>query len=333
MESLLWVAEAAERLDVSPRRVRQLIDRGELEASRVGRAWMIQPSSVERRRLQPTAAGRPLDSKRVWSSALLADQLVEQLKRQVDAHGPGELSRHLEMELARRLEQPLRYLMGADPRELASGRRKRAEAERAFREGLSALRDFRRREQAIDAYAPALFEMGAEEPSKEDVQPKLFELDERDERAAIRKLRNSLAHGDVGPEKLAAFRSRSDGVDGYYGHASVLSALASDERLVLSGPHAAYRYGADIVPGDEVDGYVNAENADPLAMEHGLEDAPLGQANVWLRPVGALPISGGLAPRLFVAADLLERTDPRRREAASQLLEALVAAIRWHEAG
>lgn len=332
MDGLLSVAEAAERLDVSARRVRQLIDRGELEADRVGRAWMVQRGSVERRRLQPSAVGRPLDSERVWSLALLADELVERLKREVDAQGTGDLLRHQEVELARRLEQPLRHLSDADPHEIASVGRRRDDAERAFREGLAALRDFKRHEQVADAYAPALFEMDAGDSFPERAQPQLFELGEREERAAIRKLRNSLARGDVSPEDLAPFRSRSDGVDGYYAHGSILSALESDDRLVLSGPHAAYRYGADIVPGDELEGFVNAEDVEGLVEERGLEDAPLGEANVWFRPVKGFHLNGGVAPRLFVAADLLERADPRRRAVAFQLLDVLIAAIRWHEA-
>jgi excisionase family DNA binding protein len=42
-------AEAAASLGISPRRVRRLCEKGQLEAVRVGRDWQIQEDSVQRR--------------------------------------------------------------------------------------------------------------------------------------------------------------------------------------------------------------------------------------------------------------------------------------------
>lgn len=63
------VAEAAERLGVSDRRVRALIDSGRLRAQRLGRIWMIEPTalgSVEGER----SPGRPLSAEAAWSELL-----------------------------------------------------------------------------------------------------------------------------------------------------------------------------------------------------------------------------------------------------------------------
>ncbi len=46
--SLLTVADAAARLNVSAKTIRRLIQRGELRAIRIGRAIRIHPEDIER---------------------------------------------------------------------------------------------------------------------------------------------------------------------------------------------------------------------------------------------------------------------------------------------
>jgi excisionase family DNA binding protein len=63
---MISVHDAAERLGVSDRRVRAMIDSGRLKAQRLGRAWMIEPSAlggVDGER----AAGRPLNPESAWA--------------------------------------------------------------------------------------------------------------------------------------------------------------------------------------------------------------------------------------------------------------------------
>jgi excisionase family DNA binding protein len=63
------VHDAAQRLGVSDRRVRALIDSGRLRAQRLGRVWMIEPSalgSVDGER----APGRPLNADSAWAELL-----------------------------------------------------------------------------------------------------------------------------------------------------------------------------------------------------------------------------------------------------------------------
>lgn len=61
---MLSTAEAARRLGVSPRRVRALVESGELAAERVGRAWAIDEASVQARAEAPKLKGRPKEAAR-----------------------------------------------------------------------------------------------------------------------------------------------------------------------------------------------------------------------------------------------------------------------------
>ena len=71
---MISVHDAAERLGVSDRRVRAMIDSGRLRAQRLGRAWMIEPSAlggVDGER----SAGRPLNPDSAWAELLGGRQI------------------------------------------------------------------------------------------------------------------------------------------------------------------------------------------------------------------------------------------------------------------
>lgn len=56
---MLTTSQAAEALGISPRRVIALIESGDLVAQKVGRQWLVDENSVERRRQTPKLSGRP----------------------------------------------------------------------------------------------------------------------------------------------------------------------------------------------------------------------------------------------------------------------------------
>lgn len=68
--SLLGVVDAAGKLEVSSRRVRQLLASGQLPGQRVGRGWVIRRSDVEQ--LRRSGAGRPWNAASAWAVLLLA---------------------------------------------------------------------------------------------------------------------------------------------------------------------------------------------------------------------------------------------------------------------
>jgi excisionase family DNA binding protein len=63
MEKLLSVAEAAEKLSVHRTRINQLIDSGDLPATRIGRSYVIREADLEKVRNRP-APGRPPATKK-----------------------------------------------------------------------------------------------------------------------------------------------------------------------------------------------------------------------------------------------------------------------------
>jgi excisionase family DNA binding protein len=66
VDDWLSVAEAAQRLGVSERRVRQLLDAGELAVGWVGPYRVIDEASVRRRASSRPGAGRPLGQPLAW---------------------------------------------------------------------------------------------------------------------------------------------------------------------------------------------------------------------------------------------------------------------------
>lgn len=68
----LSVSEAAERLGVNERRVRQLIGLGRLSAYKVGRQWIVDPTAVDQMRRVDRRAGRPYSSRNAWGLLMLA---------------------------------------------------------------------------------------------------------------------------------------------------------------------------------------------------------------------------------------------------------------------
>jgi excisionase family DNA binding protein len=58
MEKLLSVAEAAAKLGVHRTRINQLIDSGDLPATRIGRSYVVREADLEKVKDRP-APGRP----------------------------------------------------------------------------------------------------------------------------------------------------------------------------------------------------------------------------------------------------------------------------------
>jgi excisionase family DNA binding protein len=51
--------QAAAELNIQPRSVKQLCQRGILKAEKIGRDWLIETSEVERYKTERKSAGRP----------------------------------------------------------------------------------------------------------------------------------------------------------------------------------------------------------------------------------------------------------------------------------
>ncbi|WP_217921774.1 helix-turn-helix domain-containing protein [Miltoncostaea oceani] len=94
------VAEAAEALGISPRRVRALAEAGELPARRVGRAWVIDLD----RRQPPRPPGRRLSARSAWAVLGLGHEGLSRSERQRARERQGRLADLPPAALARRAE-------------------------------------------------------------------------------------------------------------------------------------------------------------------------------------------------------------------------------------
>lgn len=118
------VREAAQQLGVSPHRVRQLIDQGDLPARRIGRFWVLDEASVRRRAEVDVVDGRPYAARQVWRLGVLADMIAHghQDDGLVDLDGP--IDPQARWQLRHYLDDLLQV---ADPRDLAWRLRGRAD--------------------------------------------------------------------------------------------------------------------------------------------------------------------------------------------------------------
>ncbi|WKZ83281.1 MAG: helix-turn-helix domain-containing protein [Acidimicrobiia bacterium] len=71
--SLVDVAEAAQQLGVSPRRVRQMLADELVPAVRIGRAWAVEQRHVDHLKNHRASAGRPWSPSSAWAALAAAD--------------------------------------------------------------------------------------------------------------------------------------------------------------------------------------------------------------------------------------------------------------------
>ncbi|MBT8211751.1 MAG: helix-turn-helix domain-containing protein [Acidimicrobiia bacterium] len=71
--AVVGVAEAAEELGVSPRRVRQMLADGQLRGERLGRAWVVDRAVLDRAAVIPSQVGRPWRAEAAWALLALAE--------------------------------------------------------------------------------------------------------------------------------------------------------------------------------------------------------------------------------------------------------------------
>lgn len=336
-DRVIGVSEAAERLGVSPRRIRQLIQGDELKARRVGNSWAILAADVHHRQRRSPAAGRPFERENVWKLAAFADvvahdygsggaidpvwrhQVLEQ-QGQVSERLSGVIAELCEFEIGDAIDNPANLAM--------------------LRRLVSRAQSLCRREELLAAWmwraASQLEELEAhaqvDSPSlgREWLQAFGIRGDEVEpDSKMFGSLRNQFAHSlDNDERRVAPLRGRFDQAAFHHAHPSLMSSLLGDERIALSGAHAAARHGMNLVPGDRLEAYVGSECALSVVESHSLQESDSLEGNVLLRLVDGLPEHlPRVAPRLCVAADLVESDEPRNQAAGSQLLDSLFSVF------
>jgi len=134
-------------------------------------------------------------------------------------------------------------------------------------------------------------------------------------RAAGRSVRSA----ELQPGALAA---RAE-VRSYFAHPAALERIARDDRVVLGGVAAAAHHHANLAGGGLVELYVREQDASEIERELALRRVGAAEANLKLRIPSALwPFRKGerIAPRAFIAADLIDDGDERSVRAGRALL-------------
>jgi excisionase family DNA binding protein len=116
----------------------------------------------------------------------------------------------------------------------------------------------------------------------------------------------------------------------FYAHPGVLRRLASRSELFLAGASGAGQHGLELLPGDELDAYVDETGLEGLVHEFGLEQRAEG-GNVVLRslPDGIPAFQGSIAPLAAVGLDLAEQGDARSNRIGRRVLRQLDSERRW----
>lgn len=336
-DEFMSVSEAAKQLGVSGRRIRQLIEDQELQARRIGNSWVISASEINQRKRRSPRPGRPYEQENVWKVAAFADGIAHAYVSHVAedsswSHALAEQQDHL----ASRLLNSLAEICEFNAHEVIDNSAGLAE----LRKLLSRAQSLSRREELLAGWMHQVANRLRDFESSAQVDPLVLSrewqlafgaesIEAEPDARLLRSLRNMLMHRLAHEERnIASLRSRFDQAAFFYAHPSLILDLLKDSRLAYSGDHAAAQHGLDLVPGDSVDAYVRIEHADSLISHYSLQLADSLNGNVVLRFVRDFPEHHPqVAPRLFVAVDLLEEDDPRSQKAGSELLEALFASI------
>lgn len=89
--SMFSVEDAAHELDVSPRRIRKMIQDGRLDAERVGGRWVIDRSCLAAPEVRERRPGRPWSSRSAWAVLALASEEEADLPASVRWHARRRL--------------------------------------------------------------------------------------------------------------------------------------------------------------------------------------------------------------------------------------------------
>ena len=136
---------------------------------------------------------------------------------------------------------------------------------------------------------------------------------------------------EEGLSGLQAGLVRRGAAQQFNAHPGELAYIANDKRVVLSGISAAPSCGLELVPGNEIEGYVRSADLAAMVKKHALHPAE-GAGNVLLHIV---PDEAWLferrdryAPPAAVAFDLIESPDIRSARAGKKLLRQQERAAR-----
>jgi len=327
------VPEAAERLGVSPARVRQRIEDGSLVAEKVGGRWLVD---LEVSPSRPAQAGRPVSQFSVWWS-LLASEIAKAAEP-----SSGELSRALES------SHGARQVLHAASAEVSAIQKALAPAleSAAFKKAALAAADSAAAQQKAlqpdhkaavrppallarmriaEAVLVDLEHQARQRPSEEppvvaDFLGGAQRLSRSSRSRAIHRLADAVESRDH--ERLLAWLSNRASRRTFVAAPSDLNALRGDSRLLASGVSDPRSGMEDL---RVLEGYVKQADLAELVSDHWLERPGIDD-----RPNVILHVSPVVPPAIgpmLLAADLAEHSGPRELVRAHELLDEAIEAL------
>ncbi|MEO6019723.1 MAG: helix-turn-helix domain-containing protein [Knoellia sp.] len=353
------VGQAAERLGVSPARVRQRIGAGTLVAEKIGGRWLVDLAVSSPAPLQ---AGRPVSPASVWWSLVASEiakaalpsgqlaaihQALEPARVAVQSAGAGAAAAAIREALKPALDSAAfeRAALSATG-SFAAGKAVAAvdadaghalkplsDAVAARLRAMEPVRDLAAQRRAllsrmrIAEAVLADLEPDVEKPAAagdgdvlEDFVSEAQRLSRSSRNRAVHRLAEAVESRDH--DSLLAWLSNRSSRRLFVAAPSDLNALREDQRLVPSGLSDP-RSGMDDLR--LLEGYVKADDVDAIASDYwlelpGIDDRP----NVVLHVSPVRPPAIG---PMLLAADLAEHGGPRELVRAHELLDEAIDAL------
>jgi excisionase family DNA binding protein len=354
------VQEAAERLGVSPARVRQRIDAGTLVAEKIGGRWLVDLAASSP---APPQAGRPVLQASVWWSLIASEiakaalpasqvaalqQALEPARAAIQSAGVGVAAAAIREALQPALDsvafkkatlsaagsfaagQAVAAAVDADavkalkPVSDAAAAQLRAmePVRRVAAQHRALLSRMRIAEAVLADLEPAAEKPAANDESGvfEDFVSEAQRLSRSSRNRAVHRLADAVESRDH--DSLLAWLSNRSSRRLFVAAPSDLNALRDDPRLVPSGLSDP-RSGMDDLR--LLEGYVKADDVDAIASDYwlelpGIDDRP----NVVLHVSPVRPPAIG---PMLLAADLAEHGGPRELVRAHELLDEAIDAL------
>jgi excisionase family DNA binding protein len=340
--SKMSVSDAAERLAVSPARIRQRIADGSLVAEKVGGRWLVD---LEASTSESLPRGRPVAPASVWWSLLAAELARPDVEAWMRGAMPSVNPEPFKCAVmpafdSEALERAVIPAFNAESFKCAVMPAFNAEVlSRAVMPAFDSVVKYRAPDaKAIEALLPRMRGVDLFLPQMNpfeshvgpdaiirDIAVEVKRLSSSSRRRAVRRMADAIVARDH--DALLAWLRNRGSRHLYVAADSDLEALKEDPRVVLSGlSHSASEMEDPLV----VEGYVGDEDLSALKNEHWLDSPSLDdRPNVVLH---AAPMRPAGISRLLLAADLAEHGGPRELRRAHELLDEEISQLLEREA-
>ena len=317
--SKLSVPQAAERLGVSPARIRQRIKDDSLVAEKIGGRWLVD---LENSRPKHAQSGRPVSPAAVWWSLAAGEVANRAVPSLAASSALSEVQR-----ATRPLCNDVFHKAAASALDVSAFRAAVKPAIDSAAPNRSLLPRMRLAERVLADLSEAGISKPDEDEAAVDAAPRgeqlnlmapgfvaeAKKLSRSSRNRAVHRFASAVQEGDH--NKLLAWLSNRGARIGYVAAGSDLAALRADDRLIVSG---VSHPDSNLDDPRNVEAYVSVDDVNAVVSDLWLEKPGVDERpNVVLHVVPVRPPE--ISPMLL-AADLAEHNGPREVQRAHELL-------------